>query len=423
METTEATARKAVWISVPIFWVLLTAAPLLDVDSWRGDFLSFYFAFKAAWWGGDFYDVRVLNRLARAGGVVDRVWPYLYPPLLAQMGAPLGLVPLATAQFGWLVTSVALFAVVTAKTILWVGSSFAGERGFPLASLILGLLLFVLLPVGDNFQNGQVNFLVLAFVTFSILLHARGNADLASGALLGAAALIKATPAILVLFLLLRGRFRAVLGFLAGIVGLSALSMLVGGIEPWRHYLEILPSLSHGQTIAGHMSPANLSNFSIAGFYARLWDPLEAERVLVYSTLTILLLLGVVALEIFRARHEADSHLMLLPLLAVMIVASPLTFLHHVVYLFPGALYSLFFVWRSYPGRERWPVAGGILLLVGLSSFDFESRYGALGLPNEVASLNLFALFALYVVGIALHRARAPRGGEAAGHRRPRLGR
>ncbi len=93
METTGATARKAVWVSVPIFWVLLTAAPLLDVDFWRGDFLTFYFGFKAAWWGADFYNVRVLNRLARESGVVDRVWPYLYPPFLAQVGAPLGRVP------------------------------------------------------------------------------------------------------------------------------------------------------------------------------------------------------------------------------------------------------------------------------------------------------------------------------------------
>jgi hypothetical protein len=72
-----------VWAAVVLLVYLQASLRLFTVDQIR-DSYSYYFASVALRAGQDQYDPRVLESLGRVA-VVGKVYPYLYPPLLAQL--------------------------------------------------------------------------------------------------------------------------------------------------------------------------------------------------------------------------------------------------------------------------------------------------------------------------------------------------
>ncbi len=82
-----------------------------------------------------------------------------------------------------------------------------------------------------------------------------------------------------------------------------------------------------------------------------------------------------------------------------MIAAAPLAYVHHAIFLFPGLF------WWLAAGRAQPRASVAAVLALGIvAATDFPGLYGRLELSPDhwkwVSSINLYALLALYGVGL-----------------------
>jgi hypothetical protein len=397
---TPGAARALVWVAAPLGCLATTLPHALD-DRWvRTDFLTFYLAFAVARRGGNPYDLEALRHSAGNPAIEEYVFPYLYPPLLAQLGAPLAALPIFEAQTLWLLASVAVFAVTATATILWVGRGTA-----LLPSLVFGLLLFWILPFPQNLAAGQSRFLVFGLVALALWAAMARRADFASGLALALAGLIKVTPLLLVAPFAVRRRPRVLLGAAVGTLLFAGLAAAVGGVGPWIEFARYLPETSYGREIPGLYPPAEYPNFSPAGLLSRLL-PGRVAAVGALSLLAVGALAALLLYRIARARSDVEHETLLLPLLALCVIAAPYVYLHHVVLILPGALFAICHAWcdRGLARRGGW--IGLLLALTLVASVDFPARYAEMDLSEPgrraLTSLNLYALLGLYAAGLLL---------------------
>jgi alpha-1,2-mannosyltransferase len=317
--------------------------------------------------------------------------------------------PLAAMNRGhaaelWLVLSV-LAAVIamaasTRLALAICGRLGAGQRR---AFVALAVLLLWILPFGNNLRTGQVNLFVLALASVSLLLGLVFERDFEAGLLLAPAVLLKVTPLALLLFLVVNRRPRALYGFSAGAILLAAPSFLAGkGLAAWRNFFDFSGSLAYGKTVPGLFPASSLPNFSVAGFVARL---LPAEAGVLPVTILLLAGLGVGLLfRHFRVAPGRSRESLLVCYLVLMVVGSPLAYLHHVVYVYPGLLLAAGLLMTEGNARSHALLA----LLVGLAAFfstDFPLLYGRLSIHlDPLRSLNLYALLLLFSLGLLLPR-------------------
>jgi hypothetical protein len=160
------------------------------------DFTSYLLSAKALWAGSDPYKT-------------GTTFEYIYPLFLAFVLIPLSMVPYWLANLIWFALSVSsLLCVCQSLPKLAKFESGAKSDGRYLwpAAIVLAVLFS---PIQNNLLNGQVNLIVLFCCTMFLRSYAREK-GIAAAAWLGAAIAIKIVPGILVVFLLVRGRFRVV---------------------------------------------------------------------------------------------------------------------------------------------------------------------------------------------------------------------
>jgi hypothetical protein len=388
----------------------------------KTDFPSYYYGSVALSVGGNPYDVRLLDSLAHADGVDSPVYPYLYPPVFASLARPLVRYSPLEAEGIWTVTGVLLSGLVLCLALfLRVREANAGdivENGMlseRLFSSILAVLLLVLLPFRQNLEWGQVNILVLSLMLCALLWCDSKKGEWLAGLCIALAAMIKVTPALLVVFFLIRGKRGAVYGFFVGSLLLVALSVLLDGWSPWVQFMEFSPSMGYGRNIEGLFHPSIVTNFSLSGFWMRALEgsgPLM-RLVAMFSALTLFVLLLFVGL---KTRGVRNTHLLVLPFTVLMVIVSPLAWRHHLVYLFPGLfLLVRHMAWET--GRKgRWIWIAGILVLASASALDLSVMYRQVPIPEMIrpvaTSLNLLFLLGLLFASLTYvyRRARSPAG-------------
>lgn len=253
------------------------------------DFASYYYAVRAAAEGLDPYDRQQLHALAKQDGTRKGVFPFLYPPpfvLAMTWTLPLSLGSAYRTWF-WL-DSLFLLAALLA---LW--------RWLPGPATIagIGIILASFTPVFDNHLMGQFNLPVLAAMLWGLYLAERER-PIAGGALMGLACMMKMSPALLVAWWMLRGKWTAVLSACVAAVLLSLAAVpLVGWEAQMRFYRDVLPGFKSGDYNGLIVSILHPGNHSLPNLWAQLFD---AERRLTGAalwgaTFTNLGLLGLVA--------------------------------------------------------------------------------------------------------------------------------
>lgn len=387
----------------------IIALPAL-VNATPNDFLCFYYAAQAVAQRENPYEAPVLSRLASAGGTPNSVYPYLYSPFTAQVLIPFTKVPLNVLHPLWLRVLVACGAAIgwfacTAQR-RWSSSGTAPP-------LIAASLCVLTLAVEDNIAMGQVNLLVHAFLVLALISYLSGRRKLA-GALLAPAVLIKGTPLVFLGFFAARRALGSLLGFVLCTAVLIGLGAWIGGLWPWLSYIEHWPHFGYGKDIPNLFSADIIYNFSPSGQLARM---LAGDRGLVAKLAafaTVLTLLGAIFVAA-SARGEREVLLALGPFAPVMILASPLAYLHHVIFLAPSAV--LWLTW-ALAGRRTGAFCGVLFLLV-ITGMDWPSHYDELGrtfVGNTLRAVNLYGVVALYAFGIwaaLADRRKAARSGNA----------
>lgn len=318
--------------------------------AWRWDWfidLRVYELGASALFGGDLYGVRF--RIADL--------PFTYPPFAAAAMLPLAVLPTWLSAALWGAACVLVLAWIVDTTLRACG---VVPRALAVPLVVVGAL--VSEPVWSTFSFGQVNLFLTAAILADVLRPERRHA----GWLVGVAAGIKLTPLFFVAFLLVVGHRKA-----AGVAVASfAATVLVGAaVAPkasWAYWTEILwdPGRIGGVEYAG--------NQSVLGILSRALGH-EAPTVLWFVVAGTVALLALLAARLlWRSDSPAARPLAICIAALGMLLASPISWDHHWVWLVP----TVIALWRSDLPRAR--VVAGVVTLVAMSRAIWWSpfRYG-----------------------------------------------
>jgi alpha-1,2-mannosyltransferase len=339
-------------ITVVLYYAVMTEIRSCFFERRMTDFGVYLRAAWAARTGNDIYAV-----------TCDNGWHYCYPPTFALFLMPLADPPSGFSRAGYLPypISVGIWVILTYAFAIW-----AAHR---LANLILpeakpgsrrwwsarnGPLFLSAAGIGYTVVHGQVNTLVAALVTCMFVTWVAGR-KMASGMWLAGAMALKVVPAFLVLFPLIHLDRRALAG-----IGLGALLLLgvlpacvfgvSGAIRENRKLVDqvLLPGTTGEgdqtrareltETVAtdSHSFQAVIHNYLNPDPYTRPANAAKSTRLIHWAICgamtAITLLVG------WRSRG-ADVPLQLVflgSLILVMVLASPVSHIHHYAMALPA---------------------------------------------------------------------------------------
>ncbi|TCB96225.1 DUF2029 domain-containing protein [Micromonospora zingiberis] len=313
-------ARRTVGQIVVVVVLAVAVAAFLSVAAARHGFFDLQ-VYRGAlvWWardGGELYDYLRPNTQ----------YGFTYPPFAALVMLPMAYLPWHAA----IVVSVAAGVVTGAVLIWWLLDPVARRAGWTrwFAFAVALCLAAAFEPMRETINFGQVNTLLLFLVAVDLLrLLPRGSRWAGVG--IGLATAIKLTPGIFLVYLLVTGRVRAAVTAVGAATGATVLAAALFPDASREFWTTALWNTGR----VGEL--AFVSNQSLRGVVARL-DPTSP------STLAWLALAAAtVALWVWRSRVAAsagDSAAGLALTGAVMCLVSPVTWVHHLVWLLPGLL-------------------------------------------------------------------------------------
>lgn len=279
--------------------------------------------------------------------------PFTYPPLAAIVFAPFAWLPLPVASA--LITSVTLVLLVVSTWIvltrlrLWDGPSAVGapawQRRAWLAAAIVAPAVVHLEPIRANFEFGQINVVLMTLVIADLVPR---RTPWPRGLLLGIGVALKLTPAVFVLYLLLRRDVRAIVVTAASTIGAT----LVGFALAWRDSFQYWTHTVHDTDRIG---TATLNtNQNIAGTLARLGIGDDLRFGLwVAACFAVLAVTAWAAHRVLRGDRAAglppcdEAPVLALICVAMFgLVVSPVSWSHHWVWVLPTLLVIVVLAYR-----------------------------------------------------------------------------
>jgi alpha-1,2-mannosyltransferase len=257
---------------------------------------------------------------------------YLYPPALAALLAPISFLDQAAIIFAWqsgLVLAVGLAAWMLSQLLSRCSAASTRATSFPVVLILLALWP----PTLDGILWGQVNAYILALFVAAAYLTSRGS-ERTAGLALGVAVAIKATPAILALPFLAQRRWRSLGWTVIGVL-LSHLPLLLypNGLRTIPEFLRTTAEIASGHVVNDPYYDYSLRR--VVTFFV------EAPASL-FSGLSLALILGygAILMQAQRPDAAAEKRRLLCALqiflgIPIMVVASPLVWFHHLIWLFP----------------------------------------------------------------------------------------
>lgn len=229
-------ARGALWALLALamaYWAIaaLLAVAIVPEPTGYSDFAMYFAAAQGLRDGAGptIYSSATLARIAAAHGSCTSapILAYVYPPLLAILLVPLTGLPCVAASHLWHLVNLLLWVAATAALVAHLRRRWPSQRLLATTLIVIAsgcswLLLF-------NLMIGQVVFIVLCALALSAWLVERDRPVLA-GVVLAVAALVKIVPVIVILYYLLRGRWRVVAGALVGGTALAVAMVALAGL-------------------------------------------------------------------------------------------------------------------------------------------------------------------------------------------------
>lgn len=319
---------------------------------------DFWILFKGAreWTrGGSMYDLEAV--LTNHFGHVFKVPPFygmLFTPFATQDGLRI--------LFYHRLLNVLLLAI-TALLLF---------RGFGvrlLSALGAGtLLLFNMRPIADTIAYGQIDIMLLLLLVITLLALRRGW-GIVAGVAVALATLFKLYPAVLLALFVVRRQWRAVAGFVLGMLLCNGLALAIIGWGEHRTYLfEVVPRIGGGT--------AWVENQTLNGFVGRLLsDGIRAEK-LDHPLLSLvtyggfaLALAGTLWLALQPTRRDSPRFALQVGLFAIlMVLFVPAAWMHYqTITLLPMFAVLLF---AATEGLHRWQAAlfGGAYALIAFGN-------------------------------------------------------
>ncbi|MGE0214376.1 glycosyltransferase 87 family protein [Mycolicibacterium sp.] len=261
--------------------------------------------------------------------------PFTYPPLAAVAFAPFALLSLPGASLAITVTTLILLVVSTTIVLtgldVWPTTRVTGEpawlrRGWLAAAIVAPAVIF-LEPIRSNFDFGQVNVVLMTLVIADCVPR---RTWWPRGLLLGVAIALKLTPAVFLLYFLLRRETRALLVAVASAVVATLAGFALAWRDSWEYWTETVRNTDR-------IGTATLNtNQNIAGALARLGLGEDVRFVL-----WVLACFAVLGVTVWAARRALRAGQLVLGLICVAmfgLTVSPVSWSHHWVWALPTVL-------------------------------------------------------------------------------------
>ncbi|MET7947004.1 glycosyltransferase 87 family protein [Micromonospora sp. NPDC005324] len=294
--------------------VTLLAAAIAVLPGHRGWFdVGVYHGAVGHWVrGGDLY-----------GWTTANGYGFTYPPFAAVSMLPMA----ALAWYPTIAANLLLTVLAVAFLLHLLVDPLARRHGWTrwYALTLACCLLAGLNPVRDTVSFGQVNLLLVALVYLDLWLLERGSR--LAGVGMGLAAAVKLTPAIFIGYLLVTGRWRAAATAIGTAVGATVVAAAFAPQASRTFFAEALWDTDR----VGEL--AYVSNQSLLGLVARL-DPAHPDRRL--WLVLVVAVLAVWALRVRRAVRDGDERAGFALTGVAACLVSPVTWVHHLVWLVPG---------------------------------------------------------------------------------------
>ena len=276
--------------------------------------------------------------------------PFTYPPFSTLLFWPLSWLPTGAAGVVWAVVNLASLTVILAVTMLVVAPELRSEgEGVPWATVMMLLGPAVLLePVMLDLSFGQINLVLVALVLTDLTTRIRiGGRELPRGIGVGVAAAIKLVPVIFIPYLLVTRQRRAALTASLSAAVCTLAAFAVNPSASWSFWTRYVTDQSRIGTVT------YISNQSLEGALDRLAHHVLGARVIDPVSLVVVVVgLGLV----WWAWRSSSTLLAVLVSADLGLLASPITWAHHVVWI----VAALGWLWwgRDRPRGGRWWALG-----------------------------------------------------------------
>jgi len=320
--------------------------------------------------------------------------PFTYPPVAALAFGPLAVLPSQAGQLVWAAVNVASLYAVLALSLRAVLPGMGRVRLLLWASVLLGPS-YLLDPVRLTFYFGQVNLVLCALLLADLTATPRiGRWVLPRGVLVGVASAVKLVPLVFVPYLFVTRQVRAAWTALASFAAWSLLAAALDPAQSWDYWTR------YATDAARVGNPSFILNQSIEGALDRL-----AHRdvpTAVVDALGALVLVAGIALARW-AWASSSSFLGILVCATTGMVASPITWQHHLVWAVPVIAWLACAADRP-PGGALWALGGAVVLW--WSPLEQVATGGSVELHEHgwtlVAADSSFALLVAFLVGVAV---------------------
>ncbi|TQF73723.1 DUF2029 domain-containing protein [Rhodococcus spelaei] len=248
--------------------------------------------------------------------------PFTYPPLAAIVFSPFSAMTLDQASVALTTVSLVALLATVVLTLRSLGLVDTAVTWWTAGAVFAGAL--ILEPVYSTFDYGQVNIVLMALVVADCLLP---KTPWPRGLLVGLVAAVKLTPAVFVLYFLLRKDIRATVWTAVGFLGGTAVGFAVTFSDSKQYWTDtLIDSNRIGK-------PAYPGNQSITGMLARLG--LDASVRTPVWALCCVLALVVTVIAVRRAFASRQPALALTATALFGLLASPVSWSHHWVWVVP----------------------------------------------------------------------------------------
>ena len=339
--------------------------------------------------------------------------PFTYPPLAAVAFSPFAWLSLDVASVAITLTTLVLLiastVIVLTRLNVWPQTSPGGARRWDrvtpepawlrrcwLAAAIVAPAVVYLEPIRSNFDFGQINVVLMTLVIADCVPR---KTPWPRGILLGVAIALKLTPAVFLLYFLLRRDTRALLVAVASAVVATLAGFALAWRDSWEYWTYTVRNTDR-------IGTATLNtNQNIAGVLARLGLGEGARFVL--WTVACFAVLGLTIWAVRRALRAAQPVLALICVAMFGLVVSPVSWSHHWVWALPTVLVSAVLAVRLRDIALGVVSAAGVALMVWTPiTLMPEHRETAASLWRQLAggSYIWWALAVIVVTGLVAVR-------------------
>jgi alpha-1,2-mannosyltransferase len=294
--------------------------------------------------------------------------PFTYPPLAAITFAPLALLSLPAAGVAITATTLVLLVVSTVIVLtrlgVWAGPGWTAFTHEPawvrrcwLAAAIVAAAAIYLEPIRANFDFGQINVVLMTLVIADIVPR---RTPWPRGLMLGLAIALKLTPAVFLVYFVLRRDGRAVLTALVSFIGATLAGAALAWRDSWEYWTTTVrdtdrigtATLNTNQNIAGTLARLGLSD----GVHFVVWTAV---------CLAVLGLTVWAARRVLRASQTGEEPVLALICVAMFgLVVSPVSWSHHWVWTLPTLVVTAVLAYRYRSVALTAATVAGLALLV-----------------------------------------------------------